>query len=172
MSSPTPTPSDPAGRLRFTRRNRMSGSTAFAKVFTQGVRKSAGNFTLVCLPNNRTTPQGLPEHRLGLSIGKRVGPAVRRVAVKRRIREAFRLSRPHLPAAAPQAYTNPPADPSSHVPVCGGYDWIIAARPHAPMPTAEYAAILLTLAARAAREWDKRHSKLSSPQQNTPESGP
>lgn len=169
MSSPTPTPSDPAGRLRFTRRNRMSGSTAFAKVFTQGVRKSAGNFTLVCLPNNRTTPQGLPEHRLGLSIGKRVGPAVRRVAVKRRIREAFRLSRPHLPAAPPHACAD--ADPNSVVPVCGGYDWIIAARPHAPMPTAEYAAILLTLAARAAREWDKRHSKLSNAPTSPPENG-
>lgn len=88
-------------------------------------------------------PNTTPEHRLGLSIGKRVGGAVRRVAVKRRLREAFRLSRAELPSA----------------PGSIGYDWIVAARPHPPMTTAQYQEVLLTLAARVSREWHKRASR-------------
>lgn len=52
------------------------------------LRKGApgGGLTVFAIPN------GLGHCRLGLSIGKRVGGAVRRSEVKRRIREAFRLT--------------------------------------------------------------------------------
>ncbi len=92
---------------------------------------------LIAVPNKS------PEHRLGLSVGKRVGGAVRRVAVKRRLREAFRLSRAELPSA-PEAI---------------GYDWVIAVRSHPPMTTKQYQEAFTTLAARVSREWHKRASR-------------
>ncbi len=46
----------------------------------------------------RVVPNGLSWSRLGLAVGRRVGNAVKRHAVKRRIREAFRVSRDALPS--------------------------------------------------------------------------
>ena len=55
--------------------------------------------------------------RLGLSIGTRVGKAVRRVRVKRMIREAFRLVRCEIPL---------------------GMDVVVSARSHPDRPLADY----------------------------------
>lgn len=131
--------------LRFRRTQRLSGADAFSRVFKTGLRKGAGPFMLIALPN------GTPHHRLGLSVGKRVGGAVRRVAVKRRIREAFRLLQHDLPNAPTQALSSDLEAP--------GYDWVVAVRPHPPMPTEGYREALLILAQRVSREWHKRADK-------------
>ncbi len=45
----------------------------------------------------RVVPNGLPWSRLGLAVSRRVGNAVTRHAVRRRLREAFRASKGELP---------------------------------------------------------------------------
>jgi ribonuclease P protein component len=68
--------------------------------------------------------------RLGLSVGKRVGKAVRRNYVRRRIREAFRTQKNELPK---------------------GLDIICVARPKAADVRCDLAHSLRTLVVRAAR---------------------
>lgn len=137
-AQPGATPPEQPARLVFRRRDRLSGSAQFDRVFKTGLRKAAGPLLVLAAPN------GLPHHRLGLSIGKRVGGAVRRARVKRHLREAFRLCRPELPPA-----------PGSAI----GYDWVIAARPHEAMPTERYRELFTTLAGRVSREWHKRDAR-------------
>jgi ribonuclease P protein component len=67
--------------------------------------------------------------RLGISVGKRIGNAVRRHYVKRRIREAFRKSKADLPR---------------------GLDIVCVARPPAADATVDLAASLRNLILKAA----------------------
>jgi ribonuclease P protein component len=85
-------PPEPASRprLRFRRRHRLSGARAFGLVFREG-RRAAGRLLVLYV-----RPDGAPEPRLGLSVGRRVGKATVRNAVKRRLREVFRLMLPEL----------------------------------------------------------------------------
>lgn len=105
-------------------------------MYAARVQRSRGPVSVVALPNAR------PKPRLGLSVNRRVGTAVVRNTIKRRIREAFRLGQGGLPR---------------HERERGGtYDYIVAVRPHEPLPMAEYRAILLDLAAVLHREWERR----------------
>jgi ribonuclease P protein component len=58
----------------------------------QGVRVVDRHLMLWAIRNDT------PGTRLGLAVGRRHGGAVRRSFLKRRLREAFRLERPELPA--------------------------------------------------------------------------
>jgi len=117
---------------RFGRHLRIAHARDFRAAFHARLRRSAGPITLFARPN------GLDHPRLGLSIGRRVGNAVRRHRLKRHLREAFRLERQDLPV---------------------GFDLVVTARPHQPLPLARYRAILSSLAAKAAADHAKRTAK-------------
>ncbi len=73
------------------RARRLRGIKGFSRVF--GGRRSAANRLLVVY----AAPNGLPYARLGLTVGRRHGEAVRRNRIKRLLREAFRLESGLLP---------------------------------------------------------------------------
>lgn len=116
-------------RLTFRRRARIRHAREFQRAFAHGVRRVRGPIALFGTPNE------LPQTRLGLSIGRRLGPAVQRNRLKRLLREAFRHARHDLPA---------------------GYDLVVTARPHRRLTRDEYAELLTTLAHAIDREWRRR----------------
>jgi ribonuclease P protein component len=116
----------------FPRRLRMSGGADFMSVYQAKARVSLGPLLFQAAPNE------LPYPRLGLAISRRAGNAVKRNAIKRRLREAFRLGRHEWPAA---------------------YDLVVSARAHDPKPTAEYALMMSEAIERLHRVWMKKQAK-------------
>ena len=103
------------------------------------MRKSAGPLLVF------TRPNGLPHHRLGLSVSRRVGKAVTRSRHKRLLREAFRLSQPGWGRLA---------DPASAE--GGGLDLVVVVRAHPLRSLAEYQQLLGSAVDAALRGWRKR----------------
>jgi len=99
----------------FRKCHRLSKAAEFDAVFAHKIRKSRGPITVHLKPN------GLTHHRLGLSIGRRVGGAVTRSRLKRMIREVFRLTQSELPMHD-----------------SAGYDLVISARKHEPITLEGY----------------------------------
>lgn len=114
-------------RFTFSRSRRLSGRRAFSRVFEGKTRRSRGPLTVYALSNAVGHP------RLGLSVSRRVGNAVKRNRIKRLLREAFRLSQHDLP---------------------GAYDYVIVVRAHPPLGLPEYCAILLDLARRLNDQYE------------------
>jgi ribonuclease P protein component len=69
---------------RFPKSRRLLRPQEFQRVFAQGSKVSGRLVQLLYLPNS------LESTRLGVAVGKRLGRAVRRNLLKRRIREALR----------------------------------------------------------------------------------
>lgn len=80
------------GERRFPRPCRVRRPADFRQAYAG--RCSASDHRLVVIGREN----GLPHCRLGLSVSRKVGGAVSRNRWKRLLREAFRLSRHHLPA--------------------------------------------------------------------------
>ena len=123
-------------RARYTlpRDARLRGKEAFTRVYDQRVRDSRGPLTIYAAPND------LAFSRLGLSLSRKVGNAVRRNRIKRLLREAFRLLRHDLPR---------------------GYDLLVVVRPHEPLSLAEYQRILSAACVKLHNVWEKRIAKES-----------
>jgi ribonuclease P protein component len=69
----------------------LTDSPEFDRVYRQGVAYRGNLFSVHAFPNDLDTA------RLGLSVSKKVGNAVKRNAVRRRLREAFHELLPGIP---------------------------------------------------------------------------
>jgi ribonuclease P protein component len=118
-----------ARRQTFPKSHRLGGKLAFAAVFDAKVKESRGPLTVYSLANE------LGHARLGISISRRVGNAVRRNRIKRLLREAFRVHQHDLPR---------------------GYDLVFVVRPHAPLILAEYQKLMTALMLRSHTAWERR----------------
>lgn len=111
------------GNQTFRRSERLRLRREFARVFAEKRSQADGALVIYVAPNN------LEWSRLGIRVNKRIGNAVRRNYVKRRIREAFRTQKGELPR---------------------GLDIICVARSKAADPRHDLARSLRTLLSKAA----------------------
>lgn len=75
----------------FSKEERIRRRADFLRISKEGVKYQTDHFKVSICPN------GLNLKRLGIAVGKSVGPAVKRNRVKRQIREFFRLNKGVLP---------------------------------------------------------------------------
>jgi ribonuclease P protein component len=103
----------------------------FAAVYDAKVRESRGPLMAYAKPNDLGHP------RLGMSVSRKVGIAVKRNRIRRLLREAFRLMQHDLPA---------------------GYDFVVVVRAHEPVMLADYQRLMSGLFVKLHQSW-KRRSK-------------
>lgn len=130
-----------SARFTFGAEDRLKGRTAFSRVHAGRTRRESGPLLLYALPN------GLDRLRLGLSVGRRCGNAVRRNRFKRLLRETFRLNRGSWPA---------------------GYDLLVVVRPHEELTLAAYATHLESAIRRLDETWRKRSRQRTAPPADDP----
>lgn len=82
--------STPDAKRRFPKSHRLLRHSDFERVYKQGRRHFAAHMTVFYL--YRTEEQRLKGARVGFTVGKALGGAVQRNRMKRRLREAVRLS--------------------------------------------------------------------------------
>lgn len=127
---------DSSLRLTLPRDHRLRRSSEFEAVYQGNVRHNVGPLLISALPN------GLDYDRLGMAISVRVGNAVTRNRIRRRLREAFRLAQYDLPT---------------------GYDFVITVRPHEALNTVEYQRLLMDAASALHTKWIRKKQKLDHP---------
>jgi len=120
---------DGGRRLTFRHRDRLHGREAFAAVRAARCRKNAGPLSVLAMPN------GLEHLRLGLTVSRRVGNAVTRNRIKRRLREAFRLGRHAWPT---------------------GLDLVVIVHPHEALSVTAYQQFLGQALEACAAHWARK----------------
>jgi ribonuclease P protein component len=80
-------PAGSTGRLRYPRSCRLLRRKDFDAAYRSGKRRSSARFVVFCRRNE------LGINRFGTSVGRRMGGAVKRGRVRRRVREIVRLHR-------------------------------------------------------------------------------
>jgi len=105
--------SESPGRT-FGRVDRLRSSREFQHVSRRGQRASSSGFVVIAAPRRDQTHAG--RGRIGLTVSRRVGGAVDRNRVKRRLREWFRRSATRT---------------------AGAIDWVVIARPGVAMLPSE-----------------------------------
>lgn len=81
---------DTVKSLALSRDRRIKNSRDFARIYERRIRAADGYLLIFAAPNT------LGHARFGVSVSKKLGGAVRRTALKRLLREAFRLSQHEL----------------------------------------------------------------------------
>ncbi|HEX8339307.1 MAG TPA: ribonuclease P protein component [Tepidisphaeraceae bacterium] len=122
--------------LRLPKADILRGRGTFKSVLDRGARAWQGPIGVCYAP-------GAGVWRMGISIGRAVGTAVRRNRIKRLLRQAFRLSRPGW---------------------AGGGDLVVLVKPHEAMPQAQYVAAMDALVPRAVEKLRRKsEATLESP---------
>lgn len=117
---------------RFTRDQRIRLQGEFDAIYGAKIAKRVGPLRVHGIPNQM-------EHcRMGLSVSRRVGNAVKRNRVKRLLREAFRLQQHELPQ---------------------GYDLVVVVMAHDLMQLDDYKRLLLKAAQKLDLHWNKEKSQ-------------
>ena len=116
-------------RYSFRPQHRIRLPREYSAVYEAKVRESRGPLTVYALPNDLGHP------RLGMSVSRKVGVAVRRNRIRRLVRESFRLLQHDLPQ---------------------GYDLVVVVRPHEPLMLADYQKLLMGILVRLHGAWQKR----------------
>ena len=83
------------GAFRLKKEERITRRTEFLKIFKHGIRYNTENFLIIIFSDNNK-----PIRRLGITVSKKVGGAVKRNRVKRLLKEFFRLHKDHLPESS------------------------------------------------------------------------
>ena len=114
--------------------HRLAGRSAFGRVFQAKLRHGVGPLLVYGLGND------LPHGRLGLTVSRKVGNAVKRNRIKRLLREAYRTGRHDWPV---------------------GLDLVVVVKPHEALTLDEYRSLLGKAATKLAAKWTKRQSEAS-----------
>jgi ribonuclease P protein component len=77
--------------------DRLRSSKDFRRVSREGTRVASRSLVLL-VATRPARLGGQPANRIGITVSRRVGPAVVRNRLKRRLREWFRRSRARIPA--------------------------------------------------------------------------
>lgn len=124
-------------RLKFRRRQRLSLATDYQAILKGRLSRPSGPLVV----HARTG--SADGYRLGLSVGRRVGSAVERNRIKRRLREAFR----HVQHGLPRTRDG------------RALDLVVVVRPHEALSRAEYEQHLVSASAKLVAEIDRRAAR-------------
>ncbi len=123
-------------RLTFGKSKRLRGRGVFKEIMDARARVDGPAIAVHARPNQGST------HRLGISIGRRVGSAALRNRIKRLIREAFRLQQHEFPRVHPAPY-----------------DLVVVVRQHEPLALLHYSTALSDAVKRLHATWQKRATR-------------